>query len=228
VTVLKDGQKAITTIAGPDAVFDIALTGLAAGNYIFSVYGEDSKGRRSTAFTFSIEINKGATTNISGVFIAPTIDVDKSQVKRGENVVIFGQSAPEAEVTIAVNSEEEFFEKTRADENGIYLYNFDSSVLAKGNHYTKSKAMVAGGVSSYSEVIGFVVGDKSIIKAAPGFLKGDLNNDNRVNLVDFSIAAYWYKRPISPELELKEAERLNGDDKIDLVDFSIMAFYWTG
>jgi hypothetical protein len=49
-----------------------------------------------------------------------------------------------------------------------------------------------------------------------------------VNLVDFSIAAYWYKRPLSADFKVKEAAKLNGDGKIDLVDFSIMAYYWTG
>ena len=58
--------------------------------------------------------------------------------------------------------------------------------------------------------------------------RADLNCDKRVNLVDFSIAAYWYKRTISAEFAVKEKERLNGDGKVDLVDFSIMAFYWTG
>ncbi len=58
--------------------------------------------------------------------------------------------------------------------------------------------------------------------------KADLNNDCKVNLIDFSIAAYWYKRIISAEFVQKESERLNSDGKVDLVDFSIMAFYWTG
>jgi hypothetical protein len=50
-----------------------------------------------------------------------------------------------------------------------------------------------------------------------------MNNDKQVNLVDFSIAAYWYKRP-SPPANID----LNSDGKVDLVDFSIMAYYWTG
>jgi hypothetical protein len=41
--------------------------------------------------------------------------------------------------------------------------------------------------------------------------------------VDFSIMAYWYKRPNPPA-----SVDLNGDSKIDLVDFSILAFNWTG
>ena len=53
--------------------------------------------------------------------------------------------------------------------------------------------------------------------------KGDMNNDKRVNLVDFSVVAYWYKRPSPPA-----TVDLNNDGKVDLVDFSILAYYWTG
>ena len=58
--------------------------------------------------------------------------------------------------------------------------------------------------------------------------KCDLNEDGRCNLVDFSIAAFWYKRKLSPEFIVREKRHLNGDGKVDLVDFSIMAYYWTG
>ncbi|HDZ54483.1 hypothetical protein LCGC14_0103030 [marine sediment metagenome] len=228
VTVLKDGQVAITTIAGPDANFYISLSGLSSGNYIFSVYGEDNKQRRSSLFTFPVFVTRGAITTISGIFLAPTIDVDKSEVKRGDNIAIFGQSAPQGEITISINSEEEIFVKTNTDADGIYLYNFDTSPLAIRQHLTKSKVAADGIISSFSKTVTFNVGTKTVFKEKPEFLKGDLNNDGRVNLVDFSIAAYWYKRSISAEFARKEAERLNNDGKIDLVDFSIMAFYWTG
>jgi hypothetical protein len=49
-----------------------------------------------------------------------------------------------------------------------------------------------------------------------------------VDLVDFSIAAYWYKQPLSDAFKKIEKAELNGDGKVDLVDFSIMAYYWTG
>jgi len=230
VTLLKDAQIAATTIAGADANFQITLTGLSGGNYIFSVYSEDSKGNRSSLLTFPVSVTSGATTQVSGIFIAPTIAVDKSEVKRGDNVAIFGQSVPNSEITISVNSDEEFFNKIKADAGGAYLYNFDTSVLETGQHFTKSKAAEDGAISSYSKAISFLVGTKSVLAkpstTAPA--KGDLNADGRVNLVDFSIAAYWYKRPLSATFKPTEVERLNGDGKINLIDFSIMAFYWTG
>lgn len=230
VTLLKDAQVSATTIAGQDANFKITLSGLSAGNYIFSVYAEDSEGRRSSLLTFPLGITAGATTNVSGIFISPTIATDKEEVKRGENIAVLGQSAPLGEITISINSEEEFFVKTKADKGGVYLYNFDTSVLEIGRHFTKSKAALDGAISSFGKAVSFIVGSKTIlakpVKKCGG--KADLNNDCRVNLVDFSIAAYWYKRPLSAEFKKIEAERLSGDAKINLVDFSIMAYYWTG
>jgi len=228
VSILKDGQLAVTSIAGPDANFNISLNGLSTGNYTFAVFGEDNQGRHSALFTFPVFITQGATTNISGIFIAPTIDIDKKEVKYGDNITIFGQSAPSSEITISVNSAEEFFNKIKSDKNGVYLYNFDTSVLEMGQHFTKSKMVLNGEISSFGKSMSFLVGTRNIAKAVPEFLKGDLNSDGLVNLVDFSIAAYWYKRPISTEFTVKEVKRLNGDGKVDLVDFSIMAFYWTG
>ncbi len=229
VTVLKDAQIAASTIADPGADFRIAVSGLSAGGYIFSAYSEDSQGRRSSLSTFPVTVTSGVVVEVGNIFIAPTIAVDKSEVKQGENIAIFGQSVPNSEITIAVNSNEEFFVKTPADKSGVYLYNFDTSLLEPERHETKSKAATGGAISSFGKIVSFVVGTKTILAQSskcPG--KADLNDDCRVNLVDFSIAAYWYKRAISQDFTVREADRLSGDGKVDLVDFSIMAFYWTG
>jgi hypothetical protein len=157
VTLLKDAQIAATTTAGADANFQISISGLSGGNYIFSVYSEDKAGRRSSLLTFQVSVTQGATTSVTGVFVAPTIAVDKSTVKRGDNIAIFGQSTPQSDITIVVNSEEEFFSKTISDKDGIYLYNFDTTVLEYGSHNTKSKASIGNQLVSgfiYRQSIG--------------------------------------------------------------------------
>jgi hypothetical protein len=98
VSILKDGQLALTTIAGPDSKFSATISNLSSGDYKFSVYGEDKDHIRSSPFTFPIFITAGVVTNISGIFIAPTISVDKTEVKRGDNIAIFGQSSPASEI----------------------------------------------------------------------------------------------------------------------------------
>ena len=229
VSILKDGQLALSTIAGPDSNFTANLSNLASGDYTFSVYGEDKNGLRSSPFTFQIFITSGVTTNIGGIFIAPTIAVDKTEVKKGDNITIFGQSAPTSQIVISVNSAQEFFSDTSSDVNGVYLKNFDTSVLDVGAHSTKSKAEKNGEISSYGDLALFTVGTKNVLANTTNKLtKCDLNGDGRCNLIDFSIAAYWYKRPLSAEMIVKEKKYLGGYGIIDLRDFSIMAFYWTG
>jgi len=229
VTLLKDAQVAATTVTGGDARFSLSLSNITAGNYIFSVYGEDKDGYRSSLQTFPLSVTAGATTKVSGIFIAPTISTDKAEVRRGDTVTIFGQTAPSADVLIEVNSEEPLFAKVPASAVGVYLYNFDTSALLYGSHSAKSKASRDGQITGFSSLINFKVGDRNVDRTLPTrVLKGDINGDGRVNLIDFSIAAFWYKRILSAEFAQKEIERLNGDGQVNLVDFSIMAFYWTG
>jgi hypothetical protein len=228
VTILKDGMLALTTVSGPDARFSTTLTGLDAGDYTFSVYSTDSDNRRSTPFTFSVNVTRGASTNISGIFLAPTIDVDKQEVTQGETIAIFGQSVPESAISIMVASENPTFVATETDADGAYLYQFDTSSLAKGQHHTRAKTIQGASVSSESPLVAFLVGNQTVLKKAGGFLMGDVNNDNRVNFIDFSIAAFWYKRALDDAFLMTEGERLNGDNQVTFVDFSIMAYYWTG
>jgi len=224
VTLLKDAQIVATTIAGSDANFQISLTNISAGSYIFSVYSEDDKGNRSSLLTFPLSVTSGVTTNVSGIFISPTIDVDKSEIKKGELVKIFGQAIPNSDVTVIINSEEEIYGKTKADKIGAYLYNLDTVQLDTGDHLAKSRATLEEEISPLSKAVSFKVGTKTVLKETIKIPeKGDLNGDKRVNLIDFSITAYWYKRPSPPA-----TVDLNGDGKVTLVDFSIMAYYWTG
>ena len=74
----------------------------------------------------------------------------------------------------------------------------------------------------------FRVGDTNRPRPKNAYLSGfrkkcDLNNDNRVNLLDFSIMAFWYKRlTFPPKVDL------NTDKQVNLTDLSILAFCWTG
>ncbi len=230
VTILKDAQVVATTIADENATFQVLIKGLSAGTYIFSIYSEDSKGVRSTLLTFPISVSKNVVTKIESIFVSPTLTGDKTEVKKGEPIVLFGQSTPFSAITIEVNSELQHFVKATSDTDGVYLHSFDSSVLELGSHTAKSRASLESVISSQSAVYPFEVGTKNVYNNTPPTCssKADLNGDCRVNLVDFSIVAFWYQRPLNPSFLIRETNHLNGDGKINLVDFSIMAFHWTG
>ncbi|MCH8163050.1 MAG: hypothetical protein IIA99_03015 [Proteobacteria bacterium] len=229
IDLLKDGQIVASTIAGPDARFSIIVTGINAGSHTFSVIGKDTNGLRSQSFSFPITVSTGVTTYISGLFLAPTLAVDKKVVKRGDNIAIFGQTVPESKVIIGVASEHETFRITDADKQGVFLYNFDTTQLEMGDHETRAKATKDNEISEFGRTVAFEVGNRTVLNTDIGCPpRGDLNNDCRVNLIDLSIAGFWYKKTLSETMAIRERAILNGDGVIDLVDLSIMGFYWTG
>lgn len=229
VTLLKDAQIVGTTVANNQANFTFNLSDISGGNYTFAVYSEDNQGNRSPLLTFPGVVTAGASNRISGIYIGPTIVLDKTNVKQGNSILISGQSYPNSMVSIYVDPIAGIVKDIQTKEDGKYSYNYNTSLLIIGTNFVKSKSAINSDSSSYSKIISLLVGDTNILSNPNNVaLKGDLNNDGKVNLIDFSIAAYWYKRPTTTAFDVVENKRLNGDEKIDLVDFSIMAFYWTG
>jgi len=229
IELLKDGQIVASTLADPNAHFSVTVTGINAGSHLFSVIGKDNNGLRSQSFSFPITVSMGVTVYISGIFLAPTLSIDKKVVRRGDNLSIFGQTVPESAVTVGVASRHESFYVVDADKNGVFLYTLDTTQLEEGDHKTRVKAAKGGEISEFSRTIAFEVGNRTVLNTdveCPK--KGDLNNDCRVNLVDLSIAGFWYKKPLNQSLLIREKTVLNGDAIINLVDLSIMGFYWTG
>jgi hypothetical protein len=225
VVILQDGVQAITTVADPNANFSASLSGIAAGSYMFSIYTTDKDGHHSVSFSFPVSVTAGSVVNIGGIILAPTIDVDKAEVKRGDNETIFGFAVPNSKINISVHSETEHVVSTTASATGAYLYNFDTTPLEYGGHNAQSRSILADKVSAQTDPVSFKVSTENKLKTPGcGSLVGDVNCDNKVNLIDFSILAYWYKNGgVIP----KNVD-LNSDGKVTLVDFSIMAYHWTG
>ncbi len=237
VILLRGAVQVATTVAGPDAQFTIT-TQQAEGNYNYTVYTTDSEGRRSSTFSFNVGLSEGTSTQIGGIFIPPTIAVDKKFVEWGESLPILGQGAPDSTVDIFVYSTPVMVQ-AQAGHDGTYLYQFDTSAIEVGDHSTKAKSKVGTEVSSLSQAATFKVVNPGELPVEPeepeepeigdgsDCGRADLNCDARVNLVDFSIAAYWYQRVLEATIVDREHNVLNGDGKIDLVDLSIIAYYWT-
>jgi len=225
VNLLENAALVAITKAGPDANFEITVSGLSGGTYAFGIWASDYQGLRSVTQTFTVLVTPGVTTVISGIFLPPTIGLDKIQVKRGDILNIFGQSVPSSTITVAVNSVNQIVKQILADASGIWLYKFDSLLVELGDHSAGSRSTVKVDISEMSQLVFFKVGNQNISASLPKNCpaRGDFNNDCRVDLIDFSIMAYWYNRPTPPA-----KIDLDNDGKINLIDFSILAYYWTG
>ena len=163
------------------------------------------------------------TATISNVFLAPTIGVSNSEIKKGDPLDIFGTTVPKAVVISYVNSAKEFVNKVTASSTGIWFKQFDTSELEYGNHSTYSRASVNDRITEKSNVVAFVVGDKTVKSEAPS-KRSDLNNDGRVDITDFSMLLYyWNKKP-----PVTSKADINKSGLVDVIDLSIMLYDWTG
>jgi hypothetical protein len=222
VHILVDGKVQGIVKANNLADFYFETTEVPVGVASFGFWSEDEDGLKSTLLSLTFRVVSGAVTTITGVYIAPTIDIDKKSVVRGESVKIYGTTVPDTEVYVHINSPKEFVEQTSAAQTGNWELNFNTDPLDEEFHTAKALFHMASGAnvikSGFSKSISFHVGKVGGEAACP---EGDLNKDGRVNLTDFSIMLYNWgtDNPCADQ---------NQNGVVDLIDFSIMMYYWTG
>lgn len=217
LTVLKDGQALVDKQADNQANFEVIITNITPGVYTFGIWAKDKNNIKSLTFSFTMNVISGAITTVSGIFLPPTISLSKDSVKKGEILDISGQVVPQSQVEIHISSNK-IIEEVIADTTGAWFYNLNTGRLEEGTHSVRAKATTPDGLlSTFSQTLLFGVGRVlGIIKEA------DTNNDNRVNLIDFSILLYNWGVPKNPTADL------NNDGQVDLIDFSILLYWWTG
>lgn len=216
ITILKDGRVAATFKAEKTGLFSKTLTGLAPQLYTFGIWAEDTKRRKSLTISFSISLVGGMTTTME-FFLPPTFELEADKVEQGRDLGMAGQTFPLSTVNIFVYSP--LGTKTSADKRGEWSYKLDTTPLALGIHASKvqSQTVEDGELSPFSDTKIFRVVERGKLVCA----NGDLNRDRKVNIIDFSILLYWWKRsnPCADQ---------NGDGIVNLADLSILLYYWTG
>jgi len=221
LTILKNGVVAATFLAESSGLFEKELTGISGGVYIFGIWAEDTEGRKSVTLSFTVSILEGMITTISGIFIPPTIELLPTQVKRGDQVNIFGQIFPKSQVDVFISSPKEIVKETIADEKGKWAYKLDTGPLEEGEHKARAKALYGDGEQSpFSQTLSFLVLKKGALTC-----KGaDLNFDGKVNIIDFSILLYFWGQTKPANI----CADINFDGIVNIIDFSIMMYQWTG
>ena len=230
VTVFKDGSTVSTPVSDDSGNWQVDTT-VVGGIYTFSAYAIDKENRRSLTTSFTANVPTGQTTTLSDIIIAPTIGSDKSEVKNGNDIKFFGFGYPQSNVNIVVNSHETIIDKTQSDKFGFWVYTLSSTPLELGGHTSKSQVVAPDAViSPFSESLSFRVGDRDvafgkIVSPATSCSKnGDLNNDGKVNIIDFSVLLFFWNQR-SPKNPCTD---INKDGIVNIFDFSIMLFWWNG
>ncbi len=227
VILLKDAAIARSVTADKDGKFELTLINVAAGSFIFSLYSTDQKSTRTSSLSFPLSVSLGGFTTMDGLLLSPTLTTDKLQVKKGDTIKFSGTSVPSSNITLVFSPKFADVVHIGTNQSGAYSYTLTTSNLDKGRFSAKVKTVVGADESSYSPVIAFTIGESSVKNNEQEGCSttGDLKCDGRVNITDFSVMVYWFKRPLT---EAGSKADLNHDGKVDLIDFSIMASHWTG
>ncbi len=223
VIILKDGKGVAIAEADSRADFTQVITDINPGIYTFGLWAKDQDGRKSITYSLTFRVLSNAITTVRGIFLPPTIDLSETQLQKGDILNIFGQTVPEVEVEVHINSDE-IIKKTESDEIGTWLVPVDTQVLEEGLHTARARYQISSEeISGFGNSLAFSVGKVRL--PVPSLrdvcLNADFNEDGRVNLTDFSIFLCWWARSSSQH-------DLNQNGVVDLPDFSILLCCWTG
>lgn len=222
VTILKNSVVAVQLPADPQAKFDVTIGSLTAGSYTFGVYGTDADGRDGPVSNFTVTLTTGTTVTITGIFLGPTISADKTSLKPGETITLLGTTSPSSAVHVYVSSTVEKQFDTQATPIGGWSKQILASDLVTGTYTARSKAVDTGGdISAYSDTVTFTIA--ATTPTGPTYLRADINQDGKVDLIDFSILLYYWGQKNAPHPRVD----INQDTVVNIIDFSIMLFYWT-
>jgi cysteine-rich repeat protein len=225
VNILQDGEVVGVVKADAGANFFFTSGEVSPGTVTYGFWSEDENGLRSVSFNTTFQVAQAAVTTINGVFLPPTIELDKRAMDAGEILTISGQSVPEVTINTLVNSEHEIETETSSDTFGNWSIDFDTTPLEEDVHTAKAQFFLSSNGSNvesgFSQALTFFIGD-----AAEGIVgPSDLNVDGFVNLIDFSILLFhWGTNGGSSD----PPADINQDGDVNLTDFSIMIFNWTG
>jgi hypothetical protein len=229
VFVLVDGVRKATARANALGRFDALASNLERGAYTVSVYMVDNQGRTSASYTSTLSLQQGTTNSIQGIMVPPTAEVSALAVDPGTPVVVRGEAAPGATVTLTLTpqggvlGDAQRFVATTSDgtagTSGGWQVTVPTDGLSRGTYTARARAQFAGqSESNASKVVFLGIGEEPSPDLSA---RADINGDGKVNLIDFSILLSSWGRD-------DEATDLNLDGTTNLADFSILLFNWTG
>jgi hypothetical protein len=236
VNIFQDGKIIKIIKANAKAEFNYLVTDLAEGTYTFGVSAKDSEERRSIINNYTFWLRAGTRSSVSGIFLAPTIEISKKSVKAGESLSVFGQTIPSGLIEVwlypqmQTKTPDSMVKKKRqeAEKSGKWKVAMPTDNLSSGTYRIKARAFLTeSSYSDFGDIISCTIsGSGSVTTPSTGSgttscQRSDLNKDSKINIVDFSILMYnWGKTGPSGDI--------NQDKKVNLTDFSMMMYCWTG
>ncbi len=199
----------------PDGKFLKSYTGLIGAQYLFTLYARDADGRASGPSSFNVDLLSENSLQVLDILFPPTLGFEPETVLRGKDVHIVGYAAKNFTVELEVGNT--IMQKTTSDERGRYEFSLNTGSMESGKHAVRVRETDPASDpkdvrrSGFSPARIFTVTNLT-------HTKSDFNNDNRVDIADWSIFLFRWSSTDQP---LRSSLDINADGRIDVTDFSI-------
>lgn len=228
VYVLMDSKQIKETQAQSDGSFSAKADSLERGTYTFTAYAMDPQGRKTAPHSETLDVSAATNNYISEIVLSPTISLLDDSINPGEDARLVGEAVPGSTIEIMLIAKSKsneipvtktYIASTTRPSSGSWTFTIPALDTQRGTYFIKARAThVNDSESEYSKPISLGVGEQ-----ASGDLsnRSDINKDDKVNLVDFSIL-------LSAWGQTEGDADINEDGRINLADVSILLFNWTG
>lgn len=212
VSLLKDGQRVATVPVKEDGTFQMTISGLGTGTYRFQLVSDITGFSAVRSEVLVLRVLKDSNTKVGPVVLSPHVRYGYTD----NRFFVSGYTAPTSKVSLRKNG---FLESgVTTDTEGAFTFYPDSIA---GDAFIVSLDLLTGFSAT---ALPFIQPAPTIENVPrPCSLRGDVNDDCRVNVIDFFVARFQYITDVV-------GSTLDFDDngEVTIVDFSIMAYYWTG
>lgn len=193
-----------------DGRFEIILTRLMNTDFLFALRVEDKDGRKTGIISFDVNMREENKLTAEDIFVPPTIGFDNVVVTKGQELRIMGYATPNNKIEIEIDNI--ITGETQSNGAGYWSFSTATYDLNLGEHYVRTRQIdQSGRESNFSSFQAFKVSLLELPKA-------DFNNDNVVNITDWSIFLYRWG---SEDEALKSRIDMDNNGKINIADFSI-------
>ncbi|HYE22239.1 MAG TPA: fibronectin type III domain-containing protein [Verrucomicrobiae bacterium] len=225
VSLLRFGQVVQTVTADSVGSFSMALNNIQSGTEAFILYAFDSENNKSANLNLVQNLPPSVTTTVSNIIIPPTIAASHTSIAQGQMLTLKGYTAPGVPVIVSFTGPNNFTQNIVSGSNGYYNLFLDTNLYSRGQYSVTTQSRVRNFNSPLSSALIFSIGDQSVVVTPGECKRSDLNCDNRVNLIDFSILLYFWD---SSSFSRNPRVDIDKSGQVGLRDLSIMLYDWTG
>lgn len=204
-----DGASRGTDTTSPYAI-SLNTTTLSNGSHSITARAYDAAGNNTTSAARSVTVSNATTPPPDTT--APSVSI--SNPAAGATVSGSIEISATATDNVGVTRVEFFVDGTlrNTDSSAPFSFSFATSSLTNGTHSVTAKAYDAAGNVGNASARSFTVSNTS-------YRSEDINQDGKVNLLDFSLLASKFGQQGT---SLGRAD-INADGKVNLLDFSRLA-----